>query len=125
MQVGRTDVGVVPVRMRGIVGAVMMMVIEQQPCGGVPGGNCARHCVAILRYAEHAECSRAMIGKIAVEIGPAPVPGRIEAHDSVSRGRNSCAGELNVVAAAQRSCGLAKINCHSLTPPGTSLPQLR
>src|SRR3981189_3397878 len=32
MQVGRTDVGVVPVRMRGIVGAVMMMVIEQQPC---------------------------------------------------------------------------------------------
>ena len=29
------------------------------------------------------------------------------------------------MAAAQRSCGLAKINCHSLTPPGTSLPQLR
>src|SRR5947209_15279247 len=93
--------------------------------GGVPGGNCARHCVAIFRYAEHAECRRAMIGKIAVEIGPAPVPGWIEAHDSVSRGRNSCAGELNVLAAAQRSCGLAKINCHSLTPPGTSLPQLR
>src|SRR6476620_11261233 len=93
--------------------------------GGVPGGNCARHCVAIFRYAEHAEYHRAMIGKIAVEIGPAPVPGRIEAHDSVSCGRNSCAGELNVVAAAQRSCGLAKINCHSLTPPGTSLPQLR
>jgi hypothetical protein len=66
--------------------------------GGVPGGNCACHCVAILRYAEHAECHRAMIGKIEVEIGPAPVPGRIEAHDNVLRGRNSRAGELNVVA---------------------------
>ena len=54
--------------------------------GGVPGGHCARHGVAILRYAEHAERSRAMIGKIAVEIGPAPVPRRIEAHDGVSCG---------------------------------------
>src|SRR6266540_3654730 len=93
--------------------------------GGVPGGNCARYCVAILLYTEHAECRRAMIGKIAVEIGPAPVLGRIEAHDSVSCGRNFGTGELNVVAAAQRSCGLTKINCHSLTPPGTSLPQFR
>ncbi len=54
--------------------------------GGVPGGHCARHGVAILRYAEHAERSRAMIGKIAVEIGPAPVPRGIEAHDGVSCG---------------------------------------
>src|SRR5439155_4488802 len=54
--------------------------------GGVPSGNCARHSVAILRYAEHAECRGAMIGKIAMEIGPAPVPGRIYAHDGVSRG---------------------------------------
>src|SRR5262249_47244251 len=81
----------------------------------VPCGNCARHCVAIFRYAEHAECRRAMIGKIAVEIGPAPVPGRIEAHDGVSRRRNFCARERNVLAAAQRSCGLPKINCHLLT----------
>ena len=54
--------------------------------GGVPSGHRARHGLTILRYAEHAECRRAMIGKIAVEIGPAPVPGRIEAHDGVSRG---------------------------------------
>src|SRR6516162_10580100 len=27
------------------------------------------------------------------------------------------------MAAAQRCCGLAKIDCHSLTPPGTNLPQ--
>jgi hypothetical protein len=29
------------------------------------------------------------------------------------------------VAAAQRCCGLAKIDCHSLTPLGTNLPQFR
>src|SRR5262244_358869 len=54
--------------------------------GGVPSGHCARHGLTILRYAEHAECRRAMIGKIAVEIGPAPIAGWIEAHDGVSLG---------------------------------------
>src|SRR5206468_9568452 len=54
--------------------------------GGVPSGHRARHGLTILRYAEHAKCRRATIGKIAVEIGPAPVPGRIEAHDGVSLG---------------------------------------
>ena len=29
------------------------------------------------------------------------------------------------MAAAQRCRGLAKIDCHSLTPPGTNLPQFR
>ena len=54
--------------------------------GGVPGGNGARHRIAILRHAEHAERGRAMIGEIAVEIAPAAVPGGIDAHDAVARG---------------------------------------
>src|SRR5262245_22903469 len=54
--------------------------------GSVPGGHRACHGPTILRYAEHAKRRRAMIGKIAVEIGPAAVPGWIEAHDGVSRG---------------------------------------
>src|SRR5580700_7416410 len=49
--------------------------------GGVPRSDRTRHGLTILCYAEHAECRRAMIGKIAVEIGPAPVAGRIEAHE--------------------------------------------
>src|SRR5262249_14397925 len=52
----------------------------------VPSGDCARHGLTMRRYAEDAECRRAMIGKIAVEIGPAPVPGRIETHNGVSLG---------------------------------------
>src|SRR5215471_5692363 len=66
-----------------------------------------------------------MIGKIAVEIGPAPVAGWIEAHDDVLLGGNVRAGELKVAAAAQRCRGLAKIDRHSLTPPRTNLPQFR
>src|SRR5439155_11006834 len=54
--------------------------------GSVPSGHRTRHGLSILGYAEHAECRGAMIGKIAVEIGPAPVPGRIDAHDDVTRG---------------------------------------
>ena len=54
--------------------------------GGIPGRNSVRHRIAILRHAEHPEGRCAMIGKIAVEVGPAPVAGRIEAHDGVSRG---------------------------------------
>ena len=47
----------------------------------------ARYGLAVLlRYAEHAQRRRAMIGKIAVNIGPASVAARIEAHDGVLRG---------------------------------------
>ena len=65
--------------------------------GGVPGRNGARHRVAILRHAEHAERGRAMVGEIAVQIAPAAVLGRIDAHDAVARGetsrrRASCSG---------------------------------
>ncbi len=53
--------------------------------GGVPSGHRARHRLAVLRHAENVQRGRAMIGKIAMKIRPAPVAGRIEAHDRVSR----------------------------------------
>ena len=49
--------------------------------GSVPSRHSARHCIAILRHAEHAKSRRAMIGKIAMEIGPAAIPRRIDAHE--------------------------------------------
>ena len=52
---------------------------------GIPAGHGARHRGAILRHAEHAECRRAMVGKIAMQIAPASVTAGIDAHDAVAR----------------------------------------
>ena len=54
--------------------------------GGVPFGHRSRHRGAILGHAQHAECGRAMVGEIAMQVAPAPVARAIAAHDVVAPG---------------------------------------
>ena len=91
--------------------------------GCVPLGNCARHGVAILRDAQYFERCRTMVRKIAVQIAPAAIPARIDAHDAVARRGDLAIAQAHVVPAAQRCRRLAQIHCHLLTPPGAKLPQ--
>ena len=92
--------------------------------GGVPVQHRARHRIAVLRHAEHAQRGGAMVGEIAVQVAPAAILGRIDAHDRVALRRNLAVAQLHVVAAAQRCGGLAHIDRHGLLPPGAHLPQI-
>src|SRR5207245_6354072 len=61
-------------------------------------------------YAEHAERSGAMVREIAVEIAPATVLRRIDAHHRVALGRHLRAVQLHVMPAAERGRRLATID---------------
>src|SRR5438093_934886 len=60
------------------------------------------HGLAILRHAEHAERGGAMVREVAVEVAPASVLGRIDAHHRVALGRHGRPVHLHVVPAAER-----------------------
>ena len=91
--------------------------------GGVPVQHRARHCLAIFLHAEHAQRGGAMVGEVAVQVAPAAILGRIDAHDGVARVRDLAVAKLHVMAAAQRRRGLAQIDRNRLLPSGAHLPQ--
>ena len=90
--------------------------------GGVPVQHRARHRIAILRHAEHAERGGAMVGEVAVQVAPAAILGGIDAHDRVAPGRDLAVAQLHVVAAAQRCGGLAHIDRHGLAAARCATP---
>ena len=90
----------------------------------VPLRHRLAHRLAIFRHAEHAEGGGAMVREIAVEIAPAAVLGRIDAHDRVALGRHGRAVHLHVVPAAERGGRLARIDRDLLATPGAQLPQI-
>ena len=91
--------------------------------GGVPARHGARHRLALLCHAEHAERGGTMVGEIAMQIAPPSVAGRIDAHDAVARVRKRTVAELHVGPAAQRRRRLPQVDRHRLAPPGPVFPQ--
>ena len=67
----------------------------------VPLRHCLAHRLAIFRHAEHTEGGRTMVREIAVEIAPAAVLRRIDAHYGVALGRHRRAVQLHVMPAAE------------------------
>ena len=80
---------------------------------------------AVLRHAQHLQRDRPMVGEIAMKVAPAPVPGRIEAHDAVARGRQRAVAELHVVAAAHRGTRMPQLDAHRLLRPAPHFPEMR
>ena len=90
----------------------------------VPLRHRLAHCLAIFRHAEHAEGSSTMVREIAVEIAPAAVLGRIDAHHRVALGRHGRPVQLHVTPATERGGRLAGIDRDLLAPPGAQFPQI-
>ena len=90
----------------------------------VPLRHRLAHRVAILRNAEHAQRGGAMVREIAVDIAPAAVLRRIDAHHRVALGRHRRAVHLQVMAAAQRRGGVARYRPRPPAAPGAQLPQI-
>jgi hypothetical protein len=65
-----------------------------------------------------------MIWEVAVEIAPAAVPGRTDAHYRVPLGRDGRPIERHVVPAAERGGRLAGVDRDLLTTPGGQGPQI-
>ena len=90
----------------------------------VPLRHRLAHRLAIFRHAEHAEGGGTMVREIAVEIAPAAVLGRIDAHHRVALGRHGRPVHLHVTPAAERGGRLAGIDRDLLAPPGAQFPQI-
>ena len=90
----------------------------------VPLRHRLAHRLAIFRHAEHAESGGAMVREIAVEIAPAAILSRIDAHHRVALGRHGRPVHLHVLSAAQRGGRLAGIDRDLLAAPGAQLPQI-
>jgi hypothetical protein len=65
-----------------------------------------------------------MVREITVEIAPAAILGRIDAHHRIALGRHGRPVQLHVTPAAERGGRLAGIDRDLLATPGTQLPQI-
>ena len=90
----------------------------------VPLRHRLAHRLAIFRHAEHAEGGGTMVREIAVEIAPAAVLGRIDAHHRVALGRHGRPVHLHITPAAERGGRLAGIDRDLLATPGAQFPQI-
>ena len=67
---------------------------------GVPLCDGFAYCLAIFRHAEYAEGGGTMVREVAVDVAPAAVLGRIDAHYLVALGREGRSVHLHVMPAA-------------------------
>ena len=63
-----------------------------------------------------------MVREVGMNIAPAAVLGRINAHDRVAARGYLTIAQLHVMATAQRRCRLTHINADRLTPAGAMFP---
>ena len=90
----------------------------------VPFGHGLPHRLPLLGHAEHIHRGGAVVREIGVDIAPAAVLRRVDAHHRVPVGRNRRAVDLQVMAAAQRSDRLAQIDRNLLAAAAAQLPQI-
>src|SRR5262249_21689584 len=76
------------------------------------------HCLTLFRHAEHTEGSSPVVREIAVEIAPAAILGRIDAHHRVALSRHGCPVQVHITPATERGSRLAALDCDLLAPPG-------
>src|SRR3954462_3282790 len=64
-----------------------------------------------------------MVREIRMNVSPASIPSRIDAHDRIPLNRYRPVPKAHIEAASQRSRGVAQINGNGLRPPGALLPK--
>ena len=89
----------------------------------VPGGDGFGDGVAGFLAAEDFQGGGAVVGEIGVDVAPAAVFRRIDAHDRVAGGGNFTVTELHVLAGAEGGGGLADVDGDGLGAAGAVMPQ--
>ena len=92
--------------------------------GGVPVQHRLCHGIAVFRHAEHAQRRGAVVGEVGVDVAPAAVFGRVDAHDRIAPGGDLAVAEFHVMAAAQGCGGMADVDRDGLAAAGAQFPQV-
>ena len=90
----------------------------------VPFGDRLAHRLLVLGDAQHFERGGAMVREIGVDVAPAPVLGRVHAHDRVALVRDLGLFHLEVMAAAQRRGGAPRIDGDPLLLAAAQFPEI-